>query len=123
MIEIDVESGEQINREERLKMSQSAKSSKPYYILAGGEPDYDIPGSAVLKSVGGKVVVGKYHVVHRNVEGDRYPWVVYENTGAEAPDNERELESHPQYREALRYAKKLDRIDLLQRPAAQSEAA
>lgn len=87
-----------------------SKSSKPYYIIAGGEPDYDIPGSAVLKSVGGKVVVGKYHVVHRNAEGERYPWVVYENTGAEAPDNERELESFPQYREALRYASKLDRV-------------
>lgn len=124
MTEIDVDTGEELpinhKRKGEISMSQSAKSSKPYYILAGGEPDYDIPGSATLKSVGGKVVVGTYHVVHRNVEGERYPWVVYEDTDAEAPDNERELESFPQYREALRYAAKLDRIASLHE---RSEAA
>lgn len=90
-------------------------SSKPYYILPGGEPNYEIPGSAALKSVGGKVVVGKYHVSHRNEKGERFPWVVYEKTaiGTEHPvDDFIEIETHPQYREAIRHAAKLDRQHL-----------
>lgn len=97
-------------------------SSKPYYILPGGEPDYDIPRSRVFKDIGGKIVVGKYQVHHRNKPGERFPWVVYESiaVGTDNPaDDYFEIETFPQYRDAVRHARKLDRQHL----AAQKKTA
>lgn len=100
------------------------KSSVPYYTLAG-ESSTEIPGSATLRDVGGKVIIGKYYVVHRNNDGDeRYPWVVYEKmavganpahsgqTSTDVDLDHAEVDTYPQYRDAVRAAKRLDRLHL-----------
>jgi hypothetical protein len=108
------------------------KSSTPYYLLAG-ESSTEIPGSSTLKDVGGKVIVGKYYVVHRNKDGERYPWVVYEKTPLAftpaAPGQKTsedgfdhvEIDTFSQYRDAVRAAKKLDREHLASQKTGDDE--
>lgn len=89
------------------------KSSKPYYSIAADPPNYEIPGSATLKSVGGKVVYGIFYVYHRNQAGERFPWIVRkEEPITDDTVVSGDIEAHAQYREALRHAAKLDREHL-----------
>lgn len=86
------------------------KTIKGFYVLAGETSD-EIPDAATMKSVGGRVVFGRFSVEHRmNAAEERFPWVVKERNavGIEMPtDNYVEVETYPQYREALRAARRL----------------
>lgn len=86
------------------------KTIKGFYVLAGETSD-DIPDAATMKSVGGRVVFGQFYVEHRmNAAEERFPWVVKERTlvGVARPAEDYiEVETYPQYREALRAARRL----------------
>lgn len=86
------------------------KPSTPYYIVNGGQPQTEIPGSAALKNTSdARVVVGDYHVVYNDRGVGTFPWVVYKKTFNDQGLNYIEADMLPQFRMALRAAKKLDR--------------
>jgi hypothetical protein len=78
-----------------------------YYILPGGEPDYELPSSATLRDVGGKIVFGRFSVWHRSNTGGS-AWVVDERIGKDIGDVV-SIEEFSRFRDAVALAKKLHR--------------
>lgn len=109
-----------------LKRSAPWKPSVPYYIANDGKPQLEIPGSAALKNTSdARVVVGMYHVAYNDRESERFPWIVYKKVplvvkvpGGEITSGNGceyiQVESHPQFRMALRHARRLNREDAIE---------
>lgn len=82
-------------------------SDLPVWIMPGGT-EAPNPGAMEIRMVGGYVRVGKYLVRYCNRWGDeRFPWVV-QAPGPESYETQ-DIESFPQFREALAFARRLAR--------------
>lgn len=87
------------------------KKIKGFYELGGMTSD-EIPDAATMKSVGGRVIFGQFYVEHwTNAAKERFPWVVRERSAVDdknsGDDDYIEIDTYPQYRDALRAARRL----------------